>query len=84
MTPNAMTHEEFNLKKDRLRAAYHQAQNKLNSWAFTVTEGLLRGEDQAWIEIALSHYSEAKGAEELAFQEYVELLPPPAVSDSPQ
>lgn len=84
MTPNAMTQAEFCLQKDRLRTAYHGAKHRLSSWAFTITEGLLRGECQVWIDGALSEYSKAKVAEEVAFQEYVDFLPPPAASDSPQ
>lgn len=84
MTPNAVTLIDFNTEQDRLRADYLSAQTTMSSWAFAITEALLRGEDKAWIDSALSIYSQAKDAEELAFQEFANSFPPPVASDSPQ
>ncbi|MDC7706733.1 hypothetical protein [Vogesella indigofera] len=80
MTRNAMTYAEFSAAKAELHKAYCSAKDRLFGAAFAVAEGLSNGESQFYIDSALSRYSEAKGAEELAFQQYVDILPPPDAS----
>lgn len=84
MTPNTMTLAQFILEKDRRRDVYHKAETEANSYARVVAEGLIAGESHDYIQNVLAGYVSAKHARDIAFQAYVELLPPPAASDSPQ
>lgn len=84
MTPNAMTHAEFILEKDRRRDVYREAKAEADAYARVVAEGLIAGESHDYIQNLLAGYVSAKHAREIAFQAYVDFVPSPAASDSPQ
>ncbi len=84
MTPNAMTVAEFCLEKDRRRDVFLRVDSEVNSYARVLAEGLIAGESHDYIQNVLAGYVSAKHAKDIAFQEYVQFLPPPAASDSHQ
>ncbi len=57
---------------------FEVANRHFNSCACVVTEGLLSGASQDYMDRAMALYVEAKAAKELAWQEYKQFTLPPS------